>query len=282
MSWRILYRGCLDSCNYDCTYCPFAKYSASKQQLQQDEQQLNRFVNWVEAQTVPIRVLFTPWGEALIWSYYQQALIRLAQCDNVQTVCIQTNLSGKLDWLRRCDTNKLYLWASYHPDQVTLTGFKQQCELALRLGAKLSVGSVGLKQHLSAIQALKQVLPARTSFWINAYKETPAYYSKQEIQDFCQIDPFFKLNLASHDSFDQPCATGESVFTVDGDGNIRRCHFIHDILGNIYQPNIASVLTRRNCTASSCDCYIGYIHLRALGFPERYGETYFERYRLCP
>ena len=30
--------------------------------------------------------------------------------------------------------------------------------------------------------------------------------------------------------------TGETVFTVDGDGTMRRCHFVPEVLGNLYEP----------------------------------------------
>ena len=50
LTWDILYRGPLDSCNYDCGYCPFAKRTNSREKIDSDREKLERFVAWVGAQ----------------------------------------------------------------------------------------------------------------------------------------------------------------------------------------------------------------------------------------
>src|SRR4051812_7290966 len=63
---RILYRGPLSSCNYDCRYCPFAKRHETAAELGRDRGALQRFVAWLSQQfDVRFSILFTPWGEAL-------------------------------------------------------------------------------------------------------------------------------------------------------------------------------------------------------------------------
>ena len=64
--WNILYRGPLSSCNYACGYCPFAKRRDTRAALARDAADLARFVDWVRGQRRALRVLFTPWGEALV------------------------------------------------------------------------------------------------------------------------------------------------------------------------------------------------------------------------
>ena len=50
MDLTLYYRGPLSSCNYDCHYCPFAKTTASQEELSDDQQKLERFVNWLDSQ----------------------------------------------------------------------------------------------------------------------------------------------------------------------------------------------------------------------------------------
>ncbi len=91
---NILYRGPLESCNYDCKYCPFAKKKNTREELRYDAACLEKFVAWVTQQNRDISILFTPWGEALIRRYYQTALVQLSRLVNVKKVAIQTNLSS--------------------------------------------------------------------------------------------------------------------------------------------------------------------------------------------
>ena len=63
LSWNILYRGPLDSCNYACGYCPFGKRRNTREELQDDARKLDRFVAWAKDYTrARLSVLFTPWG----------------------------------------------------------------------------------------------------------------------------------------------------------------------------------------------------------------------------
>src|SRR5437867_766247 len=108
MHLSILYRGPLSSCNYGCTYCPFAKHAESADELAADRKALERFVDWVAARGGDqVGVLFTPWGEALIRRWYQEALIHLTHLPHVVKAAIQTNLSCRLDWVDRCARDKL-------------------------------------------------------------------------------------------------------------------------------------------------------------------------------
>ena len=80
----ILWRGSLESCNYGCDYCPFAKTSDDRRALAADRAALERFEAWIKARAQPVSILITPWGEALIRNYYRDAISRLSlhQCWN--------------------------------------------------------------------------------------------------------------------------------------------------------------------------------------------------------
>ena len=56
----LLYRGTLASCNYACSYCPFAKKQDSRAALARDAREVARFTDWVAQQNRAISVLFTP------------------------------------------------------------------------------------------------------------------------------------------------------------------------------------------------------------------------------
>ncbi|MFM8331192.1 MAG: hypothetical protein ACKN9T_05845, partial [Candidatus Methylumidiphilus sp.] len=94
----LLYRGRLSSCNYACAYCPFAKHQDSRATLARDAADLARFVAWVAEQNRPLRLLFTPYGEALVRRHYRDALLRLAALPQVLQAAVQTNLSAPLSW----------------------------------------------------------------------------------------------------------------------------------------------------------------------------------------
>ncbi len=278
MVLKIIYRGSLSSCNFACDYCPFAKTKAVKMQLQQDESELTQFIEWVASQQQAMRLLFTPWGEALIWPYYQTAITQLSAMVHVQSIAIQTNLSGSLAWLENIDAHKVTLWASYHPSETTLYDFLIQCEQGVNFGARLSVGVVAKKEHFLAIEKLHAQRPTPASFWINAYKDIANYYSIEDISFLETKDPLFRSNLNDYPSKDKACDSGETSFTVDGKGDIRRCHFIDAVIGNIYQQKYQRSLQPRNCSNEKCSCYLGYIHLKNLSLRDQLGENYFERF----
>ncbi|MCC2668125.1 MAG: hypothetical protein K0Q72_596 [Armatimonadetes bacterium] len=278
MRLTLLYRGPLASCNYACPYCPFAKRRESDAEHEVDRAALERFVTWVEQREQDrLSMFFTPWGEALIRSRYQQALVRLTNLPHVEKVAIQTNLSCRLDWVERCDKSRLGLWATYHPGEVTRVRFLKQCwELAAR-EVRFSVGVVGLKEHAAEIEALRNELPPHVYLWINAYKRVPDYYTEAELQAFEAVDPLFPLNNQRHPSQGRACRTGASVLSVDGDGTLRRCHFVREPLGNLYEPGWESVLQERPCVNDTCGCHIGYVHLDHLGLYDTFRGGILER-----
>lgn len=278
MNLSILYRGPLSSCNYACDYCPFAKHSETPQEHEKDRLALERFVGWVAGrQDDRIGILFTPWGEAMVRRRYHEALVALTNMPNVIKVAIQTNLSCRLDWVERCDKSKLALWATYHPSQVSRERFLAKCQELDQRGARYSVGVVGMKEHAEEIDALRQALSPQVYLWINAYKRRPDYYSAEEVRHFTSVDPLFPINNQYHPSRGQDCHAGESVISVDGDGVMRRCHFIKTPLGNIYESGFEQALRPQLCTNETCGCHIGYAHMPGLKLDTVFGDGLLER-----
>jgi MoaA/NifB/PqqE/SkfB family radical SAM enzyme len=278
MRYNILYRGPLSSCNYACDYCPFAKHAESHAELEKDRLALARFVTWVaDKPSLHLGIFFTPWGEALVRRWYQRALVDLTRLEHVERAAIQTNLSCGLDWVSDCDHQRLALWATFHPSEVRLAVFAGKVRRLHEAGVRLSVGVVGLREHLDAIRQLRAELPSDVYVWVNAYKRIPNYYSASELHNLLAIDPYFSVNNRRHDSHKQKCAAGETSFTVDGDGVMRRCHFVCDPIGNIYSDDWQEPLRARVCPNKVCSCHIGYVYLEPLQQNRIYGENILER-----
>lgn len=279
----ILYRGPLSSCNYDCSYCPFAKHRETAAELADDRQKLQRFADWLAARPNDrFSVFFTPWGEALIRPWYRDALIRLSNLTHVAKVAIQTNLSCSLEWLEQCDRRSVGLWCTYHPAQTRRGAFLAQCRRLDEAGVRYSVGVVGLREYLDEIENLRRALSSHVYLWINACKEMPEYYSEREIRRCEAVDPLFRVNLADYPSLGRSCHTGDTVVSVDGDGNVRRCHFISTKLSNIYDAGFENSLARRACTNHSCTCHIGYVHMDELNLYSQFGDGVLERIPQVP
>ncbi len=277
MTLRILYRGALDSCNYACGYCPFAKKPASRETLATDLTALERFVGHI-ATTCDrtYGILFTPWGEALAHRGYQRACAALSQVDHVERVAIQTNLSARAAWLRDARAERVGIWATCHPGQVKReTSVSRAMEYAAA-GASLSVGIVGLPEHLEEARALRDELPAAIYVWVNAAKSSHMLDDAQH-QAFEAIDPLFDFNTHYHPSLGRACEAGQHVISVDGHGAARRCHFVPEPIGNLYDGTAYGALRPRLCPNTTCGCHIGYVHMPELGLGSVFGSGILER-----
>ena len=246
MKVDLLYRGPLESCNYGCEYCPFAKKEDPPPALAADRAALERFVGWIATRTNDrIGVLFTPWGEALIRSWYQDALIALTHLPQVRRASIQTNLSMALDWIDRCVPDRLGIWATYHPEWTDRARFVRRVAHLFDRGVHVSAGVVGFERFEEEIAALRRELPSGVYLWINAPKRFRAF-DPAEREHLQRIDPLFGFNAQRHASLGERCFTGFDTLAVDGDGDLRRCHF-------------------------------GYVHLEKLGLRQVFGEGILER-----
>ncbi|MBY0550014.1 MAG: STM4011 family radical SAM protein [Candidatus Obscuribacterales bacterium] len=278
MNLSILYRGALSSCNYGCGYCPFAKKVETKAEHEHDRVQLDAFVNRVaELSHRTISIFFTPWGEALIHPRYQRAIVALTHMPHVNKVAIQTNLSCSLRWIDNCEVSKLGLWATYHPGETVQDQFVGTCLSLDKMQVRYSVGIVGLKEHFNAITEIRKALHPNVYLWINAYKRVSDYYCESDRRFLESIDPLFSFNNNYHDSIGRACRCGDTVISVDGSGDIRRCHFIPDVVGNLYADNFEGALRATPCTAAKCGCHIGYVHMNDLPLYDVFGAGVLER-----
>lgn len=280
MTLKILYRGYLTDCNYTCDYCPFSKTKNTEAEQQQDRNALKAFVDWVAQNSNaerPMEILFTPYGEAMVRPWYRQAFSELSHLPFVKKIVVQTNLSWHTSWLSEANTKTSAIWATFHPDFVELERFLEKCTQLSNLNIAYSVGSVGLREHFEKIQELRNKLPAHIYLWINAYKDIPLYYSSSEIEFLTGIDSHFPTNLQNYPSYNQACRTGYEVVSIEGNGDLYRCHFIKEKRGNIFKDDLQKMLWQSPCTRNICDCHIGYVHMNDLNLYELYGNRVMER-----
>jgi MoaA/NifB/PqqE/SkfB family radical SAM enzyme len=274
----LLYRGSLESCNYTCSYCPFAKRRDTRATLARDAAEVARFVDWVGGQARPLRVLFTPWGEAIVRRHYREAMLALAALPQVSQVALQTNLSGPLAWLADAPQGKLSLWCTYHPEQTSLARFVERTRRLDAMGVRHSVGVVARREHYDAIRALRAALPEGGTLWLNAYdRRQPGYYTADELVWLEGLDPWFRFQHAPGPSRGAACRAGSEVLSVDGQGDLRRCHFIPQRLGNLYADPLDGLLQERPCSRLRCECFIGYAHRRDLPLHEQFGDGLLAR-----
>jgi hypothetical protein len=177
--------------------------------------------------------------------------------------------------------DRLAIWATFHPGQTTLEKFTAKIMRLHERGVRLSAGIVGKLEHFAAAAQLRARLPHDVYLWINAHQGRSRPYSNEEVNFLTSIDPWFPLNLARHRSRGEPCRAGESAFAVDGDGNMRRCHFVSHVIGNIYSSDWEQALCARPCPKATCSCHIGYIFLPRLRLEAVFGEATLERIPLA-
>jgi len=276
MELTILYRGPLASCDYDCPYCPFAKRRDTREQLTADREALARFAGWVGDQPEDrLSLLFTPWGEALTRSWYRRTLAELSRLPQVRRVAVQTNLSHRTAWVEQADPETLALWTTYHPGQVGHDRFLAKTRELDARSVRYSVGVVGDPAHLDAARRMRAALPGQVYLWVNA--EEGRSYTDAEAAEWTALDPLFGYSRHPHASAGRRCRTGESVVSVDGEGTVRRCHFVKTPIGNLYDGSYRAALRPRTCPLAVCDCHIGYVHLESLPLYDVFAGGVLER-----
>jgi hypothetical protein len=282
MKLTVLYRGPLSSCNFGCEYCPFGKWKQNDAELAEDRAGLERFVDWVESRPVSRVGVLHAVGRGLIRPWYQEALVRLTHMAHVERAAIQTNLSCTLEWVERCQTEKLGIWATFHPEWMKRRRFVSQCEQLSARGVRYSAGMVGFRRFADEAEALRRELSPDVYLWINAVKDgKEEHYTPEDVERFSRVDPSSPQQHPPSEPR-QGVPHGESVISVDGEGSARRCHFVREFLGNIYEPGFEQVLRPRPCAKETCGCHIGYVHLDYLELDRVFGSGILERVPVEP
>ena len=268
------YRGSLKSCNYSCSYCPFSKRREGRLEAEKDERDLLSFVErLLMIKEGGNALLVVPYGEALRYGYYWRELARLSGSNAFDRVGAQTNLSFSVEEMLGIysqnggDIEKLCLWCTFHPEMTTVERFAEQCKLLSSYNIHYCVGAVGIPGKIEGLRKLKAVLPEGVYLWLNKMDGLGRNYTEKEIEEFLEIDSYFKQELAHYRADLKSCH--HNVF-VEADGTMRRCNISRHSLGNLYEMGEGASWVREvdrrlsqqvNCGRRECSCYLAYCNL---------------------
>lgn len=262
---QLYYRGCLNFCNYSCSYCPFSKKIRSERILGQDKAQLMCFVEHIERISYSGAVQIIPYGEAMIHSYYWEAMAKLSSMPLVACVGIQSNFSFDVETFitrlqeNNADITKLRLWGTFHPEMTSIEKFREHCVRLKANGIQFSVGIVGVPGQAEMIQAFRDAVPKDCYVWINDMEGSRRPYSEEEKDIFRKIDPFFERELRRLPSDVSDC---ESTYFVRGDGRMYACPISQSVIGDFYMlqnmEELYKLESKRICRSKYCHCYLAY------------------------
>jgi MoaA/NifB/PqqE/SkfB family radical SAM enzyme len=278
MTLLVLFRSRLEWCNFTCGYCPWnaTLHRVENDQFRADAERVHRVIDRVAELPRRVEFFITPKAEYLVLPYWRDAVARLLALPQVERVTVQTNLSFDLEaFLGSVDAAKLALWTTYHPTEVDERGFadlEAKWRLLLDRGVPFSVGVVGTRENLDAAERLRRRLDRRVYVWVNAYKREGDYYTPQERERLRALDSLFDLNDQHYPSLGRPCTAGQRAVYLDDEGDLRRCFFVGDVIGNLFRDGWATLPAPLGCPARTCHCYVGHMHVVELDFRAVYGD----------
>jgi MoaA/NifB/PqqE/SkfB family radical SAM enzyme len=279
MSLLVLFRTRLEWCNYTCGYCPWNATArrVPAEEFRADEGRLTRVVNRVAELPQPVEFFITPKAEYLVLPYWREAVGRLLALPQVRRVTVQTNLSFDLaSFLNAVDATRLALWTTYHPTEVPpdeLEALHAKWDLLRRRGVPFSVGVVGTRANLPHLRRLRERLPRDVYLWVNPYQREPNYYGPADLAEIRAVDPYFDRNNQYFPSRGRPCDAGHRAVYLDDEGDLRRCFFVGDVIGNIFAGGWRTLDRAEPCPRATCHCYVGHMHIVELGFRGLYGDN---------
>ncbi|MCM1064978.1 MAG: STM4011 family radical SAM protein [Eubacterium sp.] len=255
----VIYRGNLKSCNYTCSYCPFAKHRALTAELEKDRRNFERFCDSVEKRVQDFSigaVLVTPYGEASIHRWYWEGLSRLAGLPGIDRVGMQTNLSFSVAECMKgfSQPAKLCLWATFHPEMTTVDAFAAKCHRLAQNHVQVCAGAVGVPENIQLIRELREKLSPAVYLWVNRMDGLKRNYRPDEISAFTEIDPFFACELDYPEADPSMCA--DRCF-VEADGKVRSCN-ISKTKGVDWYESGEEEIFAPVCSGKRCTCYLSY------------------------
>lgn len=278
MSLLVLFRTRLEWCNYACGYCPWnaTLTRVDADAFRADAERLRRIIDRVAELPRPVEFFITPKAEYLVLPYWREAVGRLLALPQVTRVTVQTNLSFDVAaFLDAVDGAKLALWTTYHPSEVDAAGFEAlatKWDVLLARGVPFSVGVVGTRENLARLETVRARLDPRVYLWVNAYKREPDYYTSADRARIRAIDPYFELNDLVYRSIGRPCSAGQRAVYLDDEGDLRRCFFVGDVIGNLFRDGWTTLDEAAPCPQPTCHCYVGQMHAVELDFRGVYGD----------
>lgn len=257
----VIYRGSMKSCNYSCSYCPFAKHKMLLSEAEKDKQSFLRFCHSIEsrAERFSIGAVFvTPYGEASIHRWYWEGLSLLAALPEIDKVGLQTNLSFSVEEclgiFGAAGRDKLCIWSTFHPEMTSVDEFVSKCHILMRNQIKVCAGAVGVPEKIRQIRELREKLSPAVYLWVNKMDGLKRNYEPYERKAFMDIDPFFECELDNPDAIPEMCA--DRCF-VEADGKIHTCNISRTKPVNWYHSGEEEIFAPV-CSRKRCTCYLAY------------------------
>lgn len=259
----MLYRGSLKSCNYRCSYCPFSKHPMSERELERDKEQWLSFQADFEkcVAAFPVRALMVaPYGEALIHSWYTEGLAHISSLSGIDVVGAQTNLSFNVQEFLACFgkaggiTDKLRIWATFHPEMTTVSEFAKKCRELKRAGITFCAGAVGAPANATLLRKLRKELPRDIYLWINKMDGLKRRYTPEEESAFSDIDPYFFRELIPVPADPAKC---DGRLFVEGNGAVHTCNISRKMEISWKEWEKTS-FPAPLCGRKQCSCFLAY------------------------
>lgn len=152
---------------------------------------------------------------------------------------------------------KLRLWCSFHPSQVSKEVFRNQVLAIKDAGIVCSVGAVASVTDYDTLQWLRTHLPPDIYFWLNANERDKKPTSDEINAQFQLLDPLYNLETSLWPANVEFCLGGKKSVFMNADGDLFACNISKIKIGNLYQQQCSSPA----CMARQCHCYLAY-HLR--------------------
>lgn len=264
----ILYRGSLKSCNYHCSYCPFAKHRSLQRERDQDRKEWFRFIESLGDRRVSgdfRALMIVPYGEALIYPWYWEGMAAASRLEGMDAVGAQTNLSFPLEeslaYFEKAGgrAEKLRLWATFHPEMISPEDFGDKCRQVREAGIVLCAGAVGVPEAIGQIRRLRACLPEEIYLWINRMDGLRREYTEEERRAFLELDPYFWRELMPVPADVGQCR-GRAF--VESNGQRRLCNISRMTVENWYEPEEMTGERDREallqCGRKRCSCYLAY------------------------
>ena len=237
MNLSILYRGPLSSCNYACDYCPFAKRpetpdrTRARPRVPGAVRRLGARSRFGRASACCSRRGARRWSARGIRTrsrHSRECRTWRRPRSRRTSRASSTGSSVRQDRSSRCGVR-------FTRRETTRDRFLAKCRELIARGVRFSVGVVGLKEHLAEIAALApRTAAGRVPLGERVQARTGLLHAGDDRRPDAHRPAVPAQQPAITRAAATPCRAGASAISVDGDGTMRRCHFIKEPIGNIY------------------------------------------------
>ncbi len=297
-------------CNFKCPYCVTgpARSAAGHRAWAEpsSEQRFRTIIKWLARLPWRIRVRLGTVGEPFVSAEFLQGAAWLSRQSNVDLVELVTNGSFTdrqfRAWVLTCAMDRITLWTTYHPTQISAERIVAGAVLAQASGAFVIVHSLAFADNLDDIErlvALCKEHSIRTDITIG--RNSNGAFPGAGVLPILDVAPqrltslyrdaaalqAAMLGLAGPKG--EPCSAGHDYITVDPDGSIYQCgpysllkeRRLGSALEHDFVPELRSQKYAPCRNGRPCWCKEDYFHLKIVREELRFSRSlgYYER---CP